>query len=97
MNKTRSLLWAIQKLTEAILEFREDHDDTQYRPEIQSALTAKKYIDEFLNGLKPLIEFNDTEKNRSASIHTFFRKGDDSPYGNIIYALWNEGRGVRAW
>lgn len=76
---------------------------------IGQALRARKdhaedYIKQAINDLegilvedKVLIKVTDKEADLSREIHTFLRKGEDSPAAFILYTLINKDQGINVW
>jgi len=64
---------------------------------LRHSRNAQHYITEFISNVVPTPNLNAVEADHSSCLHTYMRKGMDSPLGNILWSLINEGRGKAIW
>jgi hypothetical protein len=86
--------FAIKSLGEAVGSgTRENRNDDV----IRNVKDAKRYVDEFLNGIYPAPELNDKEASLARALHTYSRKYMDNIFSCFVWQAINQGFGKKVW
>ena len=82
--------WALKELAEGVT-------GRSLWDVLRHVSNAERYLAEFRGKMIPTPDLDTGEANIAIALHTYMRKGMDSPLGVILYRLISENKGLPVW
>jgi hypothetical protein len=97
LNKTEATRYQLMEYSWAIKALAEGLTAHNVWEMFRQVETAQRYLSEFKGHFTKNPELNEAECEMASGLHTYMRKGMDSPLSVMLYRMIAENRGTPVW